>query len=105
MNPERLERHFGRTGIPAPEGGIMNMSEVIRMRLVVALLEHSKREPNEFVELRKYAVDSSWVRQAIADLRIEGHVEEQMRGVIRLTPLGFEVYSSSQRGQHHPRSC
>jgi hypothetical protein len=84
----------------------MNLSEVIRMRLVVALLEHSKREPNEFIELRKYTVDSSLVRQIIADLRIEGHVEEQMRGVIRLTPLGFEVYSSPQPCQHHlPRSC
>jgi hypothetical protein len=54
----------------------MNLSEVIRMRLVVALLEHSKREPNEFIELRKYTVDLSLVRQIIADLRIEGHVEE-----------------------------
>jgi hypothetical protein len=84
----------------------MNSSEVIRMRLVVALLEHSKREPNEFIELRKHAVDSSLVRQIIADLRIEGHVEEQMRGVIRLTPLGLDVSSSPQPCQHHlQRSC
>lgn len=83
----------------------MKMSEIIRMRLVVALLEQSKREPDQFVELWKTAVDSSLVREIVADLRIKGHVEEQMRGVIRLTPLGFKVYSSSQRGQHHPRSC
>jgi hypothetical protein len=84
----------------------MDLSEVIRMRLVIALLEHSKREPNEFIELGKHAVDSSLVREIVADLRIKGHVEEQMRGVIRLTPLGVDVYSSPQPCQHHlPRSC
>jgi predicted transcriptional regulator len=74
----------------------MELSEVIRMRLVVALLEHSKREPNQYVFLQKHAVDSSLVRQIVADLRIQGHVEEQTRGVIRLTQLGFQVYNASQ---------
>jgi hypothetical protein len=98
MNSEMLWREvavpmgieFGQN-----EEEAMELSEIIRMRLVVALLEHSKREPNEYVFLQKHAVDSSLVRQIVADLRIQGHVEEQTRGVIRLTQLGFAVYNAS----------
>jgi hypothetical protein len=103
MNPATLWRE-----VPLPkgikfgqdEGEAIELSEIIRMRLVVALLEHSKREPNEFVFLEKHVVDCSMVRQIVADLRIQGHVEEQTRGVIRLTQLGFEVYNDSR-----PRSA
>jgi len=33
-------------------------------------------------------------RTAVAELRNEGYVEEQVRGVVRLTPRGYQVYRS-----------
>jgi hypothetical protein len=71
----------------------MNVSDLIRTQLLVALVECSKENPNEFFALRKQDLDSGLVRQIVADLRIEGHVEEQARGVIRLTQLGVTVYT------------
>jgi Mn-dependent DtxR family transcriptional regulator len=38
-------------------------------------------------------MDSSSARLAIAELRNEGLVEEKVRGVIRLTALGYEKYN------------
>jgi Mn-dependent DtxR family transcriptional regulator len=40
--------------------------------------------------LPKHIVDSSSAREVIADLRNEGYIEEQERGVIRFTRRGYE---------------
>jgi hypothetical protein len=75
---------------------VMNSTDAIRTQLLVSLLEHSKENPNEFVALCKQDLDSGLVRQVVADLRIEGYLEEQTRGVIRLTQLGFNAYCNKQ---------
>jgi Mn-dependent DtxR family transcriptional regulator len=46
------------------------------------------------VRLPQQTVDSSFARVAVAELRNEGYVEEQVRGVVRLTPRGYQVYRS-----------
>ncbi len=64
----------------------------IRDGLLVTLVLRYEQDPNQFITLSKKTVDSSSARLAIADLRNEGLVEEQIRGVIRLTALGYKKY-------------
>ena len=73
---------------------MMNSSDdVVRHQILSTLVEGCKNHPGEYLTLDKNEVDSSLVRQVVADLRIEGYIEEETRGVIRLTELGFSVYS------------
>jgi len=66
----------------------------IREGLLVALVLRYERHRDEFVILSKQTIDSSLARLAIAELRNEGLVEEQVRGVIRLTALGYKKYKN-----------
>ena len=66
----------------------------MQTELFVTLVEHYEQDPREFVRLPKQTVDSSFARVAVAELRNEGYVEEQVRGVVRLTPRGYQVYRS-----------
>jgi hypothetical protein len=67
----------------------------IRDGLLVALVLRYERHCDEFMILSKPTVDSSSARLAIAELRNEGLVEEQVRGVIRLTALGYKKYKDA----------
>jgi predicted transcriptional regulator len=62
----------------------------IRDGLLAALTECYEADTAHFVSLSKQVVDSSSAREVIADLRNEGYVEEQERGVIRFTRRGYE---------------
>jgi hypothetical protein len=66
----------------------------IQTELFVTLAEHYEHDPREFVRLPQQTVDSSFARVAVAELRNEGYVEEQVRGVVRLTLRGYNVYKS-----------
>ena len=65
----------------------------IRDSFLAALVFHYEQDRDQFVILSRRTIDSSAVRLAIAELRNEGLVEEQVRGVIRLTALGYEKYN------------
>ena len=67
----------------------------IRDGLFLALVLRYEQDRDEFVILSKHTVDSSSARLAIAELRNEGLVEEQVRGVIRLTALGYKKYRNA----------
>jgi hypothetical protein len=67
----------------------------IRDGLLVALVLRYEQNRDHFAILPKETVDSSSPRLAIAELRNEGLVEEQVRGVIRLTALGYMKYKSA----------
>jgi Mn-dependent DtxR family transcriptional regulator len=67
----------------------------VRDGLLVTLVLRYEQDPNKFITLSKQTVDSSSARLAIADLRNEGLVEEQIRGVIRLTALGYKRYKNA----------
>jgi hypothetical protein len=71
--------------------------ESIQTELFVTLAQHYEQDPGEFVRLPQQTVDSSFARVAVAELRNEGYVEEQVRGVVRLTPRGYNVYKSKPR--------
>jgi hypothetical protein len=66
----------------------------IQSELFVTLAEHYEHNPQEFVTLPQQTVDSSFARVAVAELRNEGYVEEQVRGVVRLTLRGYNVFKS-----------
>jgi ribosomal protein S19E (S16A) len=70
--------------------------ESIQSELLVTLVGRYEEDPMQFLTLPKQTVDSSVAREAVSELRNEGIVEEQVRGVIRLTPRGYSVY----RGKH-----
>ena len=71
--------------------------ETIQTELLLTLAGLYEEDPSQFVTLPKQTVDSSIAREAVAELRNEGIVEEQVRGVIRLTPRGYMAYQSKQR--------
>jgi hypothetical protein len=65
--------------------------------LVVALVFRYEEDPRQFVTLSRQTLDSSSARMAVAELRNEGLVEEQLRGVIRLTARGYKKYKTTHR--------
>lgn len=68
--------------------------ELIREGLLFTLAAAYEEDPCHFVTLSKATIDSSLAREAIAELRNDGYVEEQVRGVIRLTPRGYALHKN-----------
>lgn len=68
--------------------------ELIREGLLFTLAASYEEDPHEFVTLSRQTVDSSLAREVVAELRNDGYVEEQVRGVIRLTPRGYELHKN-----------
>jgi hypothetical protein len=60
--------------------------------IIVDLAERYEENPGQFVQLPQPTIDSAAARQMVAELRNEGYVEEEVRGVIRLTPRGYQLY-------------
>jgi hypothetical protein len=63
-----------------------NIHDGLRVTLVLRYEE----DPRQFVTLPRQTLDSSLARLAIAELRNEGFLDEEVRGVIRLTPRGYK---------------
>jgi Mn-dependent DtxR family transcriptional regulator len=68
--------------------------ESIRDWLLITLATRYEEDPHQFVTLSKQTLDSSLARGMVAELRNEGYVQEQVRGVIRMTPRGYMEYRS-----------
>jgi hypothetical protein len=66
--------------------------DLIRQTVLANLIQAYEADANAFVTLPKQTLDSSWARIVISELRNEGVVEEQVRGVIRLTGRGYHAY-------------
>jgi hypothetical protein len=67
----------------------------VRDGLLLSLVLRYEQDCDQFLILSKQTLDSSSARLAIAGLRNEGLVEEQVRGVIRLTALGYKKYKNA----------
>ena len=63
--------------------------------LLVTLVLCYKEDPHQFVTVSRQTLDSASARVAIAELRNEGFVEEQVRGVVRLTARGYKKYKTT----------
>jgi hypothetical protein len=66
--------------------------EMVQNELLVTLTHSYEEDPEQFVTMPKPVLDSSLARMAMAELRNQGYVEEQMRGVIRLTHSGYQKF-------------
>jgi len=67
----------------------------MRDGLLTTLALRYEQDRHQFVSLSKQTVDSSSARLAIAELRNQGLVEEQVRGVIRLTAQGYKKFKNA----------
>ena len=65
-------------------------ADLIRQTILATLIQAYEADATAFVTLPKQTLDSSWARIAISELRNSGDVEEQVRGVIRLTARGYQ---------------
>ena len=68
--------------------------EIVPSNLLASLAHFYEEDPRQFVTLPKPVLDSSLARMAVAELRNEGYVEEQARGIVRLTMRGYQFYKS-----------
>jgi hypothetical protein len=66
--------------------------DLIRQTLLANLIQAYEADASAFVTLPKQTLDSSWARIVISQLRNDGVVEEQVRGVIRLTTRGYQAH-------------
>ena len=69
----------------------------IQSELLAMLAQNYEESPCDFVILPKQTVDSSDARVALAELRNEGFIEEQQRGIVRLTIRGYLVCKQQPR--------
>ena len=70
--------------------------------LLTRLAQRYEEDPGQFVHLPQPTVASSVARQTVAELRNEGYVEEEIRGVIRLTARGYQAYRRKSYGTRRP---
>lgn len=68
------------------------LENALRDGLIFDLAERYEENPGEFVQLPQPTMASAVTRQMLAELRNEGYVEEEVRGVIRLTTRGYLAY-------------
>jgi hypothetical protein len=66
--------------------------ESIRDALLLTFSKSYEIDPSRFVALSKQTVDSSFARLVVAELRNQGYLEEQVRGIVRLTHRGYQIY-------------
>ena len=68
--------------------------DLVRDGLRFKLAQRYREDPRHFLSLSKQTVDSALAREIVAELRNEGHVEEEVRGTIRLTPRGYRAFQN-----------
>jgi hypothetical protein len=68
--------------------------DLVRDGLRFKLAKQYRDDPTGFLSLSKEAIDSALGREIVAELRNEGHIEEEVRGKIRLTPRGYRAFQS-----------
>jgi hypothetical protein len=66
--------------------------DLIRQTIIANLIKVYEVNPETFTTLPKETLDSSWARIVISDLRNAGGIEEQVRGVVRLTTRGYQAH-------------
>jgi hypothetical protein len=75
-------------------GGSAMPRDLVRDGLRFKLAQRYQENPTHFLSLSKQAIDSPMAREILAELRNAGHVEEDVRGTIRLTPRGYRAFQN-----------
>ena len=70
-------------------------------QLIHRLAERYEEDPTEYTQLPQPTVASSFARQTVSELRNEGLVEEEVRGVIRPT-RGLQGVQTGRRLRLRP---
>ena len=73
-------------------------TESVPDELLAELTAQYEQDPRQFVTVPKSMLDCSSARVVIAELRNAGDIEEQVRGVVRLTARGYKLHRN--RGAH-----
>jgi predicted transcriptional regulator len=68
--------------------------DLVRDGLRFKLAQRYQENPTHFLSLSKQAIDSPMARKILAELRNAGHVEEDVRGTVRLTPRGYRAFQN-----------
>ena len=68
--------------------------DLVRDGFRFKLAEQYRENPMRFLSLSKEAIDSALGREIVAELRNERHIEEEVRGTIRLTPRGYRAFQN-----------
>jgi len=68
--------------------------DLVRDGIRFKLAERYRENPAGFLSLSKEAIDSALGREIVAELRNEGHVEKEVRGMIRPTPRGYRAFQN-----------
>ena len=84
--------------------GALMMENAFSEELIHRLAERYEEDPTEYTQLPQPTVASSLARQAVSELRNEGLVEEEVRGVIRLTPRGYKEYKRKACTSFSPKA-
>jgi len=66
--------------------------ESIRDALLLTLSKSYEIDPSLSVALSNQTGDSAFARLVVAELRNQGYLEEQVRGIVRLTHRGYQIY-------------
>lgn len=72
----------------------MDYGDLMRERLLLTLAERYETDRSQFVTLPRQTMDSALAREVVAILRNERSIEEQTRGVVRLTARGYQSYKN-----------
>jgi hypothetical protein len=72
-------------------------SATTRDGLLALLTERYEANREQFVTLPKAVLDSSTTRLALSELRNTGYIEEQTRGVVRMTPVGYMLCKKDEK--------
>jgi hypothetical protein len=67
-------------------------TESVQAEFLTALTVQYELDPTQFVIIPKSMLDCSSARVVIAELRNAGEIEEQIRGVVRLTARGYKLH-------------
>ena len=76
----------------------------IEWELLMLLTEHYEEDYRRFVVLPPPLMETYRVRAAVAELRNEHYLEEQIRGVVRLSPRGYLMCQKELLGFDHCES-
>ena len=73
------------------------MSETAtRENLILVLADYYEQDPRQYFRLPEKSLSSAFVRQMVAELRNDGYVEEEVRGVIKLTAKGYKTFRNGR---------
>lgn len=64
----------------------------VRAEILCTLSKQFEQDARQFVSIPQPMMQMCATRAALAELRNDGYIEEQVRGVVRLRPQGYMMF-------------